>query len=62
MNIKQFKILCTQSTLFEDEDGVIWHCDGKLANSNLPYLVIHWCAISKDHHVSNLFVEQPYKH
>lgn len=30
-NASHFKILCTQSALFEDEDGVIWPYSEKLA-------------------------------
>ena len=54
-NIPNFKNLCTQLDLFEDEDR-IWCCGGRLAKSNLPYSVIHPSFIPKEHYFTKLVV------
>ena len=48
-NIPNFQNSCTQLHLFENEDG-IWLCGGRLAKSNLPYLVIHSCFVIPNFH------------
>ena len=54
-NRRRFPQWKTQFDLFVVEDK-LWHCRGRLQNTNLPWSTIHPILLDEDHHLTTLII------
>ena len=57
---ESFRSLKSQLNLFRDEDS-LWHCDGRLANTELPYSTKYPLLLPRNHSLTPLIINDAHR-